>query len=85
MFVAKFITIAPIAGCSAGTSGNRRRISGAIARAIARSSPPSRRDAHQAEHQDHEAGQIDHQRAPRCFAPSKEAADTSCIRPVNAA
>ena len=33
MFAAMFITIAPIAGCSGGTSGNRNRITGRKARA----------------------------------------------------
>ncbi len=34
-----FITIAPIAGCSAGTPGNKRRISGESARATTLSRP----------------------------------------------
>ena len=34
-----FMIIAPIAGCSAGTSGNRRVIMGFISRAIIRNSP----------------------------------------------
>ncbi len=38
---ARFITIAPIAGCSAGTSRNRRVISGRIARARNTSRPPA--------------------------------------------
>ena len=42
MLVAKFITMAPMAGWSAGTSGNKRRISGAISWEIQRSMPPWR-------------------------------------------
>src|SRR2546427_1581331 len=41
MFAARFITIAPIAGWSGGTSGNRRRRIGESPRAITASSPPS--------------------------------------------
>jgi hypothetical protein len=39
-FAARFITIAPIAGCSAGTSGNRRINTGGRSRAM-KSSPPA--------------------------------------------
>src|SRR6266487_2739143 len=34
MFAAMFISIEPIAGCSGGTSGNKRRITGRSARAM---------------------------------------------------
>jgi hypothetical protein len=39
MFAAIFISIEPIAGCSGGTSGNKRRISGWSARASKDTSP----------------------------------------------
>ena len=39
MFAAMFISIAPIAGCSAGTSGNNRRMIGRSARASFCTSP----------------------------------------------
>jgi hypothetical protein len=42
MFDAKFMIIADIAGCSAGTSGKRRRISGASQRATASRRPASK-------------------------------------------
>ena len=39
MFAAMFITMDPIAGCSDGTSGKRRRITGRKARAMSWTSP----------------------------------------------
>ena len=83
MLVAKFITSAPIAGCSGGTSGKRRRISGAIARAIARSSPPSIATRIRPSIRIMTPVRL-MTSVTACFAPSKLAADTSCIRPVNA-
>jgi hypothetical protein len=41
MLLAMFMIIALIAGCSGGTVGNRRRMTGATARATSRSRPPS--------------------------------------------